>query len=62
MKATIVLHHFWMESKKWEIIEVEVSSKKEAEDQAKIMRSDREKQFNHCSYAVLMTTQAPGGA
>ena len=33
-KFIIVLHHFWMESKKWEVIEKEFDSEDEAYNKA----------------------------
>lgn len=49
----IVLHNFWMKSKKFEYKLV----KQNAKSIAKGMRSDREGQFNHCDYTIIELTK-----
>ena len=52
-KFVIVLHNYWMDHISWEKIISKAETYKEAENEAKYLRSDRTKQFNHCDYTIV---------
>lgn len=49
----IVLHSFWMDSIRFEQIMAKSQTFEEVEREAAALRSDREKQFNHCAYTIV---------
>ena len=48
-----VFHYWWMESKGWDVEELDAKTEYEAECQAALKKNNREHQFKRVSYKII---------
>jgi hypothetical protein len=53
VKYVAVLHHFWMESKRWEKVELKATTAEGARQEAALLVVQKQSLFNHVSATVV---------
>ena len=53
MRYVIILHHYWMEHKDWDVRYVEADSKEDAYKEGLVLKERVESTFNCCDIMVI---------